>query len=492
MGLANGVPYLVQVVGVEGTTKDESNLKYVMPLDGVAPPREVQFCGAEDIEGTCSAPVQAPSSLRLTFKYPESLGGGNTPTDFDCEVSSNGTNFPKGVGFTTTFPYEGGQSPWREELLKKTITIPDNMIGMLLYVRLRLPNNIGTGHWGTSQMGVFSLKRPTAPEIVLLKSAVSVSDGQSLKISVREPHDIGDGGYRRAPALIFEIFIASSGDVDQVFNSGTTPPSAFFTSSPGIGIANITLSKSNFASALRNQVTTVLSVQNTVFVWARANNQRRTNFLLSSSRTEARSILVAGLPGAISMVILILDGDLAMELSWTPPDDKGLGANALMYYAIQSYQYARIGSDTSIITLLENPVTVGPDENSLRVSLTGLQKGLVYFYSVRAVNDVGFGPWFNLQTTCESYPVNNRPSNCGFEGISFPSTPVLQGFTRGNGYVTAMWQYPSDPGTGTAGSRVNLTYTIEFESLKDGTIATAQTEGKTNKTYTRSIGQISG
>jgi hypothetical protein len=378
IGIAS-IDYIVQVVGVEGTTKDESNLKFLRPQDGVGPPRDVQFCGVEDIDDTCGTPVQEPGSLRLTLKYPATMGGGNVPTEFVCEISSNGTIFQKGVGFTTTFPYEGGEAPYQAAVLKKTVSIPNDMIGMLLYVRLRLPNNIGAGYWGTSQIGAFSLKIPTAPEIVLLKSSVTLSDGQSLKIGVKEPRDIGDAGYGVAPALVFEIFIASSGDVDQVFGSGTTPPSAFFTSSSGIGITNITLSKSNFASSLHSQVTTLLSIRNTVFVWARANNQRRANFLFSSSRSNARSILVAGVPGAISMVSLILDGDLAMELSWTPPDDKGLGAHALTNYAIQSYQYAVIGSDTSSITLLEDPVTVGPHENSLRVSFAGLQKGLVYF-----------------------------------------------------------------------------------------------------------------
>jgi len=158
--------YIVQVVGREGSTKDETALVFVSQLDGVSPPREVSLCGIQATEPPCDA-TQEPGTLRLTFKYPSDLGSvGNLPTDYLCEFSRNFSSFASGLAFWTTFPYEGKDQPARAKILKKSIDIPNEFVGVVLCVRLWLLNACGTGYAGISLNGVASVIAPSAPEIL--------------------------------------------------------------------------------------------------------------------------------------------------------------------------------------------------------------------------------------------------------------------------------------------------------------------------------------
>jgi hypothetical protein len=365
------------------------------------------------------------------------------------------------VVISTTFPYEHLRtSPYQH-----SIPIPDLLVGLVLFVRLRLPNNVASGYFGTASTGVAALRPPSAPSIVGLGSGVDATDGSTLLLQVRRPTDLGDGGHETARAVVFQIFIATSVDA---FASGSNPPSTLFSTNPRTEVTNVTISQSSFNGESRTQVESILRVRQTVFVWALANNLNIENMPFSSSISEARTLQVTSTPGSMSMVNLSRIGHLAAKLAWTPPEDRGLGDS--FDYPI-SYQYAEIASDTSTISVLHDVVTV--EYNVQHVNLTGLQKGKLYFFSVRAVNDVGFGPWFNAGD-CASYPPDIFPATCGLLAMSFPEVLVIPNLTQGNGSLVAAWQYPSDPGTGASGPRVTLKYEIELQDMRD--IAVESTE----------------
>jgi hypothetical protein len=457
--------YLVQVVGVDGVVRDESRPVQVYPIDAIPAPTDVAICALDAQAAPCNGVIatQLPKTLRLTFKNPaiDDEDPARLPTYFYCEFSTNLSSFDSAVVISTTFPYEHLRtSPYQH-----SIPIPDLLVGLVLFVRLRLPNNVASGYFGTASTGVAALRPPSAPSIVGLGSGVDATDGSTLLLQVRRPTDLGDGGHETARAVVFQIFIATSVDA---FASGSNPPSTLFSTNPRTEVTNVTISQSSFNGESRTQVESILRVRQTVFVWARANNLNIENMPFSSSISEARTIQVTSTPGSMSMVNLSRIGHLAAKLAWTPPEDRGLGDS--FDYPI-SYQYAEIASDTSTISVLHDVVTV--EYNVQHVNLTGLQKGKLYFFSVRAVNDVGFGPWFNAGD-CASYPPDIFPATCGLLAMSFPEVLVIPNLTQGNGSLVAAWQYPSDPGTGASGPRVTLKYEIELQDMRD--IAVESTE----------------
>jgi len=458
-------PYLVQVVGVDGVVRDESRPVQVYPIDAIRAPTDVAICALDAQAEPCNGVIatQLPKTLRLTFKNPaiDEADPARFPTDFYCEISTNLSSFDSAVVISTTFPYEH----LRTSPYKHSIPIPDLLVGLVLFARLRLPNIVASGFFGTVSTGVAALRPPSAPSIVGLGSGVDATDGSTLLVQVRRPSDLGDGGHETAPALIFQIFIATSVDA---FATGSNPPSTWFSTNPRTEVTNVTISQSSFNGESRTQVESMLRVRQTVFVWVRANNLNIENMAFSSSISEARTIQVTGTPGSMSMVTLSQIGHLAAKLAWTPPEDRGLGDS---YDYPISYQYAEIASDTTTISVLHDVVTV--EYNVQHVNLTGLQKGRLYLFSVRAVNDVGFGPWFNAGD-CASYPPDIFPATCGLLAMSFPEVLVIPNLTQGNGSLVAAWQDPSDPGTGASGPRVTLKYEIEFQDIRD--IAVESTE----------------
>ena len=461
---ANGF-YYVQVVGVDGEVKDESRLVRVYPIDAILAPTDVAICALDAQAAPCNGVIatQLPKSLRLTFKNPAIVDEdpGKLPTDFYCEFSTNLSSFDSAVVISTTFPYQHMKtSPY-----KHSIPIPDLFVGLVLFVRLRLPNIHGSGYFGTASTGVAALRPPSAPSIVGLRSGVDATDGSTLLLQVRRPIDLGDGGHETARALVFQIFIATSVDP---FATGSNPPSTLISTNPRTEVTNMTISLSSFDGESRTQVESMLTVRQTVFVWVRANNVNIENMAFSSNISEARTIQVTCTPGSMRMVILSHIGHLAAKLEWAPPEDRGLGDS---YDYPISYQYAEIASDTTTISVLHDVVTV--ENNVQHVNLTGLKKGKFYFFSVRAVNDVGFGPWFNAGD-CASYPPDILLATCGLLAMSFPEVLVIPNLTQGNGSLVAAWQYPSDPGTGASGPRVTLRYEIEFQDMRD--IAVESTE----------------
>jgi len=474
--------YYIQVVGKDGAVSDESTLVRVYPVDGIPAPKDVALCALDAQAAPCDGIIAAqhPRTLRLTFKNP-TVDSDSLPTYFDCEFSTNPSSFSPRVLFSI-FPYEHDKTaPYQH-----SIPIPDDLVGLVLFVRVRLPNDVAPGYWGTSSTGVAALRPPSTPSIVGLRSGGVATDGATLMLNVRRPLDLGDGGYGTAPTLVFEVFIATSGDVRQFFESGSSPPSTSFSTNPNTEITNMTLSPSAFGTESRAQVASMLSVRTTVFVWVRANNVNIQNTAFFSNISGSTTTQVTSEPGSISMATLSRIGPLAAKLSWAPPEDRGRGVS--FDYPI-SYQYAEIASDTSTIAALQDIVTV--EFSVQHVNLTDLQKGRLYFFSVRAVNDVGVGPWFNAGN-CASYPSDTLPATCGLLALSFPESLGTPNLTQANGSLTATWQYPSDPGTGVAGPRVTLRYQIEFEDIQESTVTSTELSSLTSKTWSVLHGQTAG
>ena len=489
------VEYLVQVVGRNGTTEDESNLKFVTPVDGVQQPREIAIC---DPSAPSFAPcdgsfaTQVPMTLRITFKYPEITNWDDPsfdlPTHFYAEFANSSTF--SSIAHATTFPYEGGASPSQAVVVKKVLSIPANQAGVKLFLRLRLPNSLGDGYFGVSTNRVAAMNRPSAPTINNVAPGWNETFGPSLSIEAEPPRDMGDGGQGLITTLAYEMFITGSDNKQGEFNSGSTPPTLSFSVSPSTALINRTITKADFPASRQDQVETLLGKGKDAYVWIRANNNANYlsggNELYWSDYSETGDVVIAGLPGAVTMATLTLEGDLTVKLSWESPSDKGLGDGRA--YPISSFQYAAVDPNITLITPLQEAIDTGNASGSTTIS--GLQKGTIYFFSVRAANDIGIGPWFQ-HIDCTSYTLFHRPSTCGFTAMSFPGSPVVESLQRGDGYLLAAWQSPSDSGCGSSGPIIALSYDIELEDMANRSVANFSTAGATNLTWNVSLQEVS-
>ena len=485
-GLAE-LTFLIQVLGIDGAITDESAIRNVQPRDGISPPREVTLCGIEDRNTPCdgSIAIQLSQTLRLAFKYPETLARHSDaeeyllPSHILCEFSTNASNFASGLAFSQTFPYDAGLRPSQAAFVRLYIPIPLQFLGVSLSCRIRMPNHVGPGYFGISGRQVAALQPPSEPSIAQLKPAVHPVDGQALLVQIRRPVDLGDGGRGTALALVFQIYIANSGSEEVNFETGSTPPYAIIYADPSAQVTNVTLSVSNFDPEDRASAAAILATRSIAFVWVRASNQRNDNPKLSSKRSTGSSVLLASTPGPVGVSQFRITANLAAILAWTPPADKGVG---LSYdYPILSYQYAEVEPD---LTRVYDIVTVGASISS--VQLSPLQKGKMYFYSVRAVNDVGAGPWF-LHVDCAA-PLFDRPSTCGVVALSHPHSPTVDTLQQGEGFLNAIFRYPSDPGTRPSRLNISLTYKVQFQG--NGSIINASTDQVTSLRFNESLGQV--
>lgn len=488
-GLAE-ITFLVQVVGINGAIRDESAILDVQPLDGISPPREVTLCEIEDRDAPCdgSIAIQLSKTLRLAFKYPESLSRQQDgqehllPTSIVCEFWTNASSFADGFAFSKIFPYEAGLRPSQAAFVRLYIPVAHELIGVDLSVRIRMPNVVGPGYFGMSGRRVAALQPPSESSIIRLKPAVHPSDGQALLLQIRRPVDLGDGGRGTALALVFQIYISNSDE--ESFESGSAPLYTFMHANPSAHVTNVTLSVSNFDAEDRTRAAAILTKRSTAFVWVRASNQRNDNPELSSNISRSSAVLLASTPGPVLAYFRMI-ADLTASLFWEPPEDKGIGVS--YDYPILSYQYAEVEPDTMIVNNIVTVDNMNGDVNS--VQIFPLQKGRTYFYTVRPVNDVGAGPW-SQHVDCAPYQLFHRPSTCGVVALSIPIAPVVQTLEQGDGFLKAVWRYPSDPGTRPSHLNISLTYKLEFEDLRNGTFINISSDGVTTATFHESLGQV--
>ena len=454
------------------------------PVDGVPPPREISLCKTGSSSSPCDT-TEYPKTLRLRFKNPAQIKYANVPpTTFYCEVS-NSSDFSN-VAFSTTFPYVGGIDPPQTTILKVQLSVPAKLVGIILYVRMRLPNDVGPGYFGASANGAAAFDRPSAPTIAAVLPVVHATEGPSLLISIRLPADIGDGGHLSAPVLHCLLYLSTSDDENAVFHSGSTPPSFYITSSPDAQTVNFTIVKSKFPQAMSDQVELLLRKGNIAYVWARVGNQADNNPLFFSDLSLPRSAQVAGVPGAVDKCTLALNGDLAVMLIWSTPNDKGLGRE--VYYPLDAYQYAQI--DVKTFSLLQDIQTLPNDARHAVV--TGLLKNKTYFFSIRALNGMGFGPWFQHEyQNCSLYPLLERPCTCGFRAVSVPGSPIIERLQQGDGKLIGLWQNPQDRGYGPLGPFIALRYEVQLENIHDHMVNSSNTVNSTNTTWSILQGHLS-
>src|SRR5690349_3942147 len=126
---------------------------------------------------------------------------------------------------------------------------------------------------------------------------------------------------------------------------------------------------------------------------------------------------------APSAPALSATADSVVHLSWTVPAN---GGSAITGYKL--YRGTAAGNETLLKTL--GNVTSYDD--------TAVSGGTKYYYRVTAVNTAGEGLQSNEVSATSTAPP-----------VPFPSTPVLDDFTRAAGPLGANWQSPglADPGT---------------------------------------------
>ena len=172
--------------------------------------------------------------------------------------------------------------------------------------------------------------------------------------------------------------------------------------------------------------------------------------------------------GPVPSVSAKLEGPLAVSLSWEKPVDLGPGQG--VEYPLLAFEYG-IFLDSGISQLLGSAV-LSPTASS--ATIRGLEKGKVYYISVRARNDAmdadGYGDWFNYSLLCTSFGSKERPSTCGVLALDFPTPPLLPRVeSSGTAGLLSTWQPPSDTGEGSSQPRTTYEVQYGFE-VSDGSI----------------------
>jgi fibronectin type 3 domain-containing protein len=109
---------------------------------------------------------------------------------------------------------------------------------------------------------------------------------------------------------------------------------------------------------------------------------------IGSRGTDVASVLVTTLPGPAAS-FSVREGDGFVMLAWSPPDDDGASP-------VTGYSILRGPTEQDLVEIAL--VGVKAQHND-----TGVTNGQVYYYSIRAVTDVGTGP---AVVACEAMPLS--------------------------------------------------------------------------------------
>ena len=256
--------------------------------------------------------------------------------------------------------------------------------GTIYYVRVRAINDVGAGPWPTQPASATPAMLPGAPTGLAL-----LVEDRSLQASWNPPGDDGSEtitGYR----------LQWRPGNDQFTDSDPT---------------------ATVAGEVRSHRIGSLVNGTTYYVRVRAIN----DVGAGPWPTQPASATPATLPGAPTGLALLVE-DRSLQASWNPPGDDG--GETITGYRLQW----RPGNDQ--FTDSDPTATVAGEVRSHRIG--SLANGTTYYVRVRAINDVGAGPW-------PTQPASATPA-------TLPGAPREVVIEAGNQRLTVTWQPPADDG----------------------------------------------
>ena len=398
MGVAKGTVYTaaIQTINADGTSSPFSTSFQVAAAELSSPPVGVTLCSAS---ATACPPgvslTPQPLSLTAAWAIPLDTGrGASLAADilfYSIELSTS-SNFSL-ISYTRKAPHS---TPLRFQvggLVKST----------RYYCRIRAVTAAGYSNY-SDIAGPRTVLDISSPPIVNSVTASSAGSAFYLAITWSIPSDTGDHTNTLVAISEYDIEISNSSDFSQA--------GSFFSVTqviPGANQQSFLFDTRYGSSNLNAYVSNGLG--KSMFMRIRAKS-----VLGFSNYSTVQSVRLVNTPSAPTSLTIAKPTVLTLQLSWSTPADNGLGAGVsypLTQYAIQIQ---------TILPAVTYPLLfTGPNQTQLVISSlqdSPLTRGVLYYITVQALNDVGSGPWFSPQPSAYAVGLSTAPNSvnlCSFD-----------------------------------------------------------------------------
>ena len=288
-------------------------------------------------------------------------------------------------------------------------TLQGLLKGKSYYCRIRAVTAAGTGSYSPNVGPQIVLGLPSEPTVA---SSTSGRDANGLHIMItwRLPLDTGDLSSSLVMVDQYQVQSSNISTFGTFVFSDIIVPDQSLSSQQQQQLISFDTTTSQSAS-LKALIQTLLG--KFLYIRVRAHTvQGWGNF------STVQSQIVGSSPGAPQQVVLAVFRALTLNLSWSPPLDRGLGpgrAFALTSYAVRLTNSQYLQAYSTINPFLTS-VLISDFQNS------SLVRGEKYYADVQAVNTLGAGPFSaSLQSSVVAVGLSQPPSPvilCPYNGGS--------------------------------------------------------------------------
>ena len=274
--------------------------------------------------------------------------------------------------------------------------------GKTYFCRLRAFTLAGAGNYSQFAGPQTVLGLPSAPTII---SSTSGRETTGLRISVtwQLPQDTGDSTSNLILVDQYQVEISNASTLTSSLFVATVVPDLSLSAASQDQLITFDTSASQSAG-LNNMIQN--SLGSFVYIRVRAHTS-----LGWGDFSKNQSQIVGSSPGVPGQVELTVCGILSLNLSWNPPQDKGIGPGR--FYALTDY-VAQLKNSLNVEIL----ISVAPNASSILIESfqdMALTRGQTYYANVQAVNNLG----------ASAFSSSSSQSSAMAVGLSLPPNPVL-------------------------------------------------------------------
>ena len=384
MGIVKGITYTAYVQGEQenGATSAFSAPLSVTAADACSAPLQPTLCAAYSEECPIGLAIE-PKPLALTVAW-------SIPIDTGYGSSTQSNILFYSIEFSQSSAFAALQSVNASSSGTLRATITGLAKGSMYYARIRAYTLVGFGNYSAVSGPQVAVGLPAPPTITSIASG-SGSAGYYLTIGWSAPLDTGDLT-SSVPISLYTVDLSNSSSfAPAIFSAQVVPTAgqqaaAFNTQSGSSAMIAFLQKGLGAVFYIRVRCSTVMGT---------GVNSATVNWTVANTPSVPRSVAV------------IVAGPLALLVTWSPPADLGLGPGVsypLLQYAVTVQPASLTTTYVLYAAASATQLLVSDFQGS------ALGRGVGYYVTVQAKNDVGLGPSFLPEQYATAVGLSTAPT----------------------------------------------------------------------------------
>ena len=372
----------VRAHSTNGSISAFSTLVSVVAADIASAPLNPTLCPANASE--CPAGMTStPTPLTLTFAWavPADTGtGSSTATDVLFYVID--------ISQSSAFAALQSVNASSSGTLRATIT--GLAKGSMYYARIRAYTLVGFGNYSAVSGPQVAVGLPAPPTITSIASG-SGSAGYYLTIGWSAPLDTGDLT-SSVPISLYTVDLSNSSSFASAIFSAQVVPTA----GQQAAAFNTQSGSSAMIAFLQKGLGAVFYIR-----------VRCSTVMGTGDASPIANVTLVGIPGSPTNMHVEIAGPLVLLVTWSPPADLGLGPGVsypLLQYAVTVQPASLTTTYVLYAAASATQLLVSDFQGS------ALGRGVGYYVTVQAKNDVGLGPSFLPEQYATAVGLSTAPT----------------------------------------------------------------------------------